>query len=187
MLLEPKKGTQGREMNRQIKIALALVLTGMLYASAPLVASAASGPLLSGYGGPGAGEQAIIGATLLNGGGGASSGGPASSRGSNGPAHESAAGSSNGAGTSGSSSGGSRGARRAGGASRSPSSNTTIPTNRSQARGARTYVYPNGASTAQRASSVIGISSGDVLPLIGIVATLALVAVLTVRFARLQP
>jgi hypothetical protein len=34
---------------------------------------------------------------------------------------------------------------------------------------------------------VIGISSGDVLPLIGIVATLALVAVLTVRFARLQP
>ncbi len=34
----------------------------------------ASGPLLSGYGGPGAGAQAIIGGTLLNGPGGGSDG-----------------------------------------------------------------------------------------------------------------
>ncbi len=49
----------------------------------PAPAALAGGPLLSGYGGPGAGAQAIIGGTLLNGpkggAGGGSGGGPGGS------------------------------------------------------------------------------------------------------------
>src|SRR5580692_5124645 len=49
----------------------------------PAPAALAGGPLLSGYGGPGAGAQAIIGGTLLNGpkggSGGGSGGGPGDS------------------------------------------------------------------------------------------------------------
>jgi hypothetical protein len=52
----------------------------LLLASLPVAGALASpGPLLSGYGGPGQGSQAILGATLLsgpsNGGGGGSAGG----------------------------------------------------------------------------------------------------------------
>ena len=62
-------------MNRNIRIASALALAGFLAALAPLAAYAGS-PLLSGYGGPGAGEQAIVGSTLIGGPrGGAGSGG----------------------------------------------------------------------------------------------------------------
>ena len=43
--------------------ALALVAALAVSAAAPLVAHA--GPLLSGYGGPGQGNQAILGSTLL--------------------------------------------------------------------------------------------------------------------------
>ena len=58
---------------RKIWIAALLALALCAFASA--IASA--NPLLSGYGGPGQGDQAILGATLLNGpssGGGSSSG-----------------------------------------------------------------------------------------------------------------
>jgi hypothetical protein len=53
--------------------ALALVAALAVSAAAPLVAHA--GPLLSGYGGPGQGNQAILGSTLLGGPGGGASGG----------------------------------------------------------------------------------------------------------------
>ena len=48
-------------------------------------ATAAAGPLLSGYGGPGQGNQAILGSSLLGGGGGSNGGGgPRSGGGSGG-------------------------------------------------------------------------------------------------------
>src|SRR2546430_7195651 len=50
-----------------------------LLAAALLAPSASAGPLLSGYGGPGGGNQAILGSGLLNGpgsGGGSGPGGP---------------------------------------------------------------------------------------------------------------
>ncbi len=64
-------------MSRKSKIAPALTLTCLVLAAAP-VAAFASSPLLSGYGGPGAGAQAIIGSTLSGG----SSGGAGGSSGS---------------------------------------------------------------------------------------------------------
>jgi len=65
----------------------ALALLALLVIPAP--AALAGGPLLSGYGGPGAGAQSIIGGTLLNGpkggsGGGSSGGGSRSSSSSGG-------------------------------------------------------------------------------------------------------
>ena len=79
MSLKPKKGTQGRDMHQKISIVSALTLTlalvAILCVSVPTVALAGS-PLLSGYGGPGTGEQAILGSTLVGGpGGGSGSGG----------------------------------------------------------------------------------------------------------------
>ncbi len=56
----------------------AVALTGAALALAP--ASAAADPLLSGYGGPGSGEQDVLGSTLLPAGGGSTGGKPPSLR-----------------------------------------------------------------------------------------------------------
>jgi hypothetical protein len=63
-------------------ISLTLTLLAALLTVAP--SSAFAGPLLSGYGGPGEGNQAILGSTLIGGagGGGGSSGGSSGSDGS---------------------------------------------------------------------------------------------------------
>lgn len=178
-------------MNRNIRIASALALTGFLSASAPLPASAGT-PLLSGYGGPGAGEQAIVGSTLLGGGrGGGSSGGPTSSGGSG----SASLGSSGGTSSSGSTSGSSgAGGSRSGGSSAGSSATKravgkgSAEAGRSRGAGAGAvgaYVYPK--SPASSDSRLIGISSGDVLPAVGIVLALTLVGVFTLRFVRLQP
>ncbi len=60
-------------MIRQRMTLGALAVPILLAVHAPV--ALAGGPLLSGYGGPGAGAQAIIGGTLLNGPGGGSGGG----------------------------------------------------------------------------------------------------------------
>lgn len=57
--------------HRTTLCTLALLVDGLVLLPSTALAS---GPLLSGYGGPGTGAQAIIGATLLNGPGGGSSG-----------------------------------------------------------------------------------------------------------------
>ena len=48
------------------------------------------------------------------------------------------------------------------------------------------YVYSTSQGSVASASPLTGISSGDVLLLVGILATLGLVAVLTLRLSRLQ-
>jgi hypothetical protein len=186
-------------MNRQIRITSALALTSVLCASLPVTASA-GGPLLSGYGGPGAGEQAIVGSTVLNtprggaGSGGASSGGAVGSQGPGGAGQEGAATSSSGSSAHGSSGGGQG---SSGGSPSSPGSSSsrtahTIPESRHARAGAAAphradYVYPTSAAAAESGTSAIGISSGDVLLLVGILASIGLVALITVRLARLQP
>jgi hypothetical protein len=61
------------------------ILAWLVALSAAIPATAAAGPLLSGYGGPGQGNQAILGSSLLGGGGGSSGGGgPQSGGGSSG-------------------------------------------------------------------------------------------------------
>jgi hypothetical protein len=70
--------TTDRRIIRRLGSICAAALA--IAAAAPLAAQA--GPLLSGYGGPGQGNQAILGSTLLGGSGGGSGGGSASSSGS---------------------------------------------------------------------------------------------------------
>jgi hypothetical protein len=72
-------------MHRSIPPIGAVVLAALL----PAAASAT--PLLSGYGGPGQGNQAILGSALLNGRGGGSGGGGSSGGGSSSPSASSLA------------------------------------------------------------------------------------------------
>lgn len=62
--LGPNTGNPGRQMIR--RVAIASVLAAIL-AFAVVPSGAMANPVLSGYGGPGAGEQMIIGSTLLTG------------------------------------------------------------------------------------------------------------------------
>jgi hypothetical protein len=176
-------------MNRKIRIemALGLALVSIVSAFAPLAASAT--PLLSGYGGPGAGEQAIVGSMLLGGargggssGGSSDTGGPAGSGAGAPAAGGSASGSSSEGGTSpggrspaGSSSVNGAGAARGSGAEGSSAG----------AGGVGAHVYRG--SSASSDLGLIGITDGDVLPIVGIVVALILVGVFTLRFVRLQP
>ncbi len=199
MLLAPRKGTQGREMNRKIWIAstLALVCAICALPIAPPAVALASSPLLSGYGGPGAGEQALIGSTLLGGshGGSGSAGSPRSAAGSSGsggsggaPAtanllsRSGASASAGGAagGGSGSSSGHVRGRATAGSQTARNDGSSASPAD------AEAFVYPSSPSSAPASSSALDLSSGDVLALVGIAASLALLGALTVRLSRLQ-
>jgi hypothetical protein len=191
VLLEPKKGTQGREMNRTIRIAPTLALAGALFVSAPSVALAGS-PLLSGYGGPGAGEQAIVGSTLIGGPrGGAGSGGSSGSRRSTGAGREGSGGS-----TSNGSGGALAGAARSKGGSGSSAGAAGKGGGASQAghaggaqaggANANAYVYPGSLRSAASDSPVLGISGGDMLLFVATIATLTLIGTLTRRLGRLQ-
>ena len=82
-LLEPQAGSvKARKLTTRSKIARIAAMLALSIALTPTAAPASS--LLSGYGGPGQGNQAILGAALLNGpssggGGGGSAGGGSSS------------------------------------------------------------------------------------------------------------
>jgi hypothetical protein len=202
VLLKPMKGTQGREMNRTLRIASTLALASLVSVLAPAVASAGS-PLLSGYGGPGGGEQSILGSALL---GGAGPGGSSGSGGSGGASKGGSSGATSGgsgtglarasgpaeslssAGTGGTGTGGI--ASRPGGGSTSTrrgaprtARNAGAP---SHGAATRAYVYPNSLRLASADSSVLEVSGGDVLLLVATIATLGMVGVLTIRWGRLQ-
>jgi hypothetical protein len=69
------QGKEAMKSHRKITLAVGLLVTS----SALVPASATASSLLSGYGGPGQGAQAILGSALLNGpsqGGGSGGGGP---------------------------------------------------------------------------------------------------------------
>jgi hypothetical protein len=187
-------------MTRKIWISSVLLLTGATLVLAPTTAFAGS-PLLSGYGGPGAGEQAVIGSTLIGGsGGGGATGGSSGSGGSGGANLSGSAGvstsSTGGASPTGS---GSAGGSGVGAANAGTGSHGTTAkggaTLRAPQRGRSTgaaggsasaYVYATSQGSVASASALTGISGSDVLLLVGILATLGLVAVLTLRLSRLQ-
>ncbi len=186
-------------MHQKIKIVSALILALVLVVCAlvPPVALAGS-PLLSGYGGPGAGEQAILGSTLVGGsGGGSGSGG--SSGGSTGGGQD-GGGTASSTGATGGSSAASTGAGQSG---TTESRTGEAPTRRGRRRqggtaagrpgparvgraGVNAYVYPTTLHAASYSSPVLGISGGDLLALVVTIATLALLWVLTIRMGRLQ-
>jgi hypothetical protein len=193
-------------MSRKGGIAVVLASVGLTLAIASSAAFAGS-PLLSGYGGPGAGEQAVIGSTLIGGsGGGAGSGGSSGSAGSSssGASSTGAApaggGSSSGA-TSPLTGGGSAAGKAGGGsggngvhgaagsrhgsshAAGSPSTHAGVGNTGVQIHA---FVYPTGLRSASYDSPALGISGTDVLLFLAAIATLALVAAMTLRLSRLQ-
>lgn len=177
-------------MDRNIRIASALALAGFLSVSLPAVASAGSS-LLSGYGGPGSGEQAIVGSTFLGGPhAGAGSGGSSGLAGSGGAglggSGRTLSGGGNstptGAGGGRAGPGGSSSARR--GAGSGGASQAGAQAGRA---GTSAFVYPASLRSASASSPTLGISGGDLVLLAAIIAALALIGTLTIRLARLQP
>src|SRR6478609_6818688 len=157
-------------MNRKIRTATALTVISLLVASAPAAASTRS-LLLSGYGGPGAGEQAIICSTLLNvprGGAGGSGG-----SGGAGGVTSSAAGVGIAVGAA-----PLHGVASGIGSSRSSHSSRS---NGAQVDRAGARPHPSPPGSVPTGSSAIGLSSGDTLLLTGTILALALIGALTVR------
>jgi hypothetical protein len=139
----------------------------------PTVADASS-TLLSGYGGPGEGNQAIIGSTLIGGSKGGGSGG------SGGTSHLSAGSGSieAPARTPGSGSGGSR--AKGSSHARKPSS-----ASKGHASGSGASAYTPAVSTAQAGGgSTLGLTGGDALYIVLALGLLALTALLTGRLTR---
>ncbi len=161
-----------RRRNILVVIPFALAVAVPMAATAPADAN----PLLSGYGGPGQGEQAVLGATVLN----TPSGGGGGSSSSGGSAEPSAA--------SLTVPGGATKATRAARPSRRhhPSAGT------GQAANARTpspAAVPSGglvrdAAATSSSGGTLGLSAGDVVYLLLALAALALAGGLTRQLAR---
>jgi hypothetical protein len=157
-----------------------LMATLALSLFAPAVGQAA--PLLSGYGGPGSGSQAILGSTLVGGGGDGSTGGgggaatpPSSSAGAGGE-------------VSPSSSGSSSNPRRAPTHSSTRSSSQSAGGSRGAAPAPQETVATQTAQVAANASAggwqLAGLSGLDLFYVLMIVALLALAGFFTGRLAR---
>jgi hypothetical protein len=170
------------ESHRRIMIVSALAVAIALPVLVPAAALADS--LLSGYGGPGAGNQVLIGSALLNGPGGGGGGGPS--------------------GPPGESSGSSRGGERVGAGG---SSSTAVESGRrgeqvrdgtSRSRRTEGGESPGGAPRAYRTSSfgrasdasageseTLGLSGGDLLYILLALAGLTLTTILTRRLTHM--
>lgn len=188
MLLAPARTSQHgcRRGQRSARATVALTLLALL-ASAVGPAVAGANSLLSGYGGPGQGNQAILGAALVGGrsGGGSSGGGSGGESGDESPSglalvegrangsHPSAA---------------RVRARGAGGAAGVSATGHQITGGTSNG-GARTYAHEssvNSSQTASGSSPALGLSGADVMYILLALGVLILTAVLTRRLVR-QP
>ena len=151
---------------RPISIAALLAAGALAYAPA----GANAGSLLSGYGGPGQGSQALLGSTLIGGGG--SSGG--SGGGSGGPSGQVSLEASSS--TTHRSAGGGGSARRSGAR---PAGRPAAAGGEGLGRTALAGFHETGAG-----SSTLGLTGIDLVYIIAVLAGLALVAVLTRGAAR---
>ncbi len=163
------------------RLTTAATLTAMAFSMmAPLDADANS--LLSGYGGPGQGSQAILGSALVNGpgGGGGSSGGGATNL--SGPA----AGASFGGSALGTRSGAAGSSRRGGGSStHSAKRGGSRPNASGSESGTYKPAYPPSTATSSAVeSSQVGLSNSDLLYILLAAGALVLTGALTRRLAR---
>jgi hypothetical protein len=191
MLLAPARTSQHgcTRGQRSTRATVTLTLLALLLSAVgPAVAGANS--LLSGYGGPGQGNQAILGAALV---GGRSGGGSTGGSGGGGPGGESPSGLALAEGRANGSHPSearirTRGAGRAtagGGASVTGRQITGGASN----SGARPYPHQSSVNTSQAASGsspALGLSGADVVYILLALGVLILTAVLTRRLAR-QP
>jgi hypothetical protein len=133
----------------------------------------ASSTLLSGYGGPGEGNQAIIGSALIGGGKGGSGGGTGG-----GSQVSGGSGSIEAPASAGSGSGGSHAKRT------SPKrKGSGAPKSHASGSGAAAYT-PAAATTRDGGGSTLGLTVGDLLYIVLALGLLALTAVLTGRLTR---
>ncbi len=180
MLLEPNE-TQGREgMTRHQRITSILVFAALVAAAMP--GTAAANSLLSGYGGPGEGNQAILGSALLNtpkGGGGATSSSGGLSQASSTQSGEAARSqSAQGAGSGQRSSTG-----HPGKGTRATKTTTRVAT--SQAARGDSVIYPAASrEEAAGGSRALGLSGTDLVYIILGLGVLALTGFLTIRLGR---
>lgn len=162
-------------MTRHLAITTTLTLLALALA-APAPAAATSSSLLSGYGGPGQGSQAILGSTLL---GGSSGGSPGSGSGSY-SATTSAT-------STGSVPPGTAAPTRPRARHTSRSGSGADRGGKSSAQGASAYPASDEAA-ASRASthspSSLGLSGADILHLLLALGALGLIAVATGALAR---
>jgi hypothetical protein len=182
MATRAEENPRSGNMKRHRTIVSTLALLAGCACTPP--AALARGPLLSGYGGPGAGAQTILGATLLGGGGsagGSSGGGSQSTGGGIGVEGSSAPGAGSANGRSERAPGGraGRGSTQAGGAAAGA---------HPRAAGAKSKL-PHLLGTAQAASSEqegSWFSAIDLLVLVLVSGALAIVALATLRLARTE-
>jgi hypothetical protein len=169
-------------------ISSTLTLLAVLATVAP--SSAFAGPLLSGYGGPGEGNQAILGSTLIGGAGGGSgsSGGSSGSDGSSSSAVAGAGaqpGQSNGA-LSGSQGHGSK-TLGVGTRASDRGVGTLSGGRKASAGAARTYQVSSGGGTSQITPGgldALGLSGADLLYVLLALGALGATGVLTKRLVR---
>jgi hypothetical protein len=156
------------------------LLAVALFAAAPVTAHA--GPLLSGYGGPGQGNQAILGSTLLGGGSGGGS------TGAGGGTGQAATATSAGALASGSSATATRGSSGTGHTARAGHAAAGLRA-RNAAPGAgalKPVSYPTVEPTGG-ASGGLSLSAADISFVVLAAAALAITGALTRRIVRTRP
>jgi hypothetical protein len=182
VLLKPVQ-TQGREgMTTHQRITSILLFAALVAAALPGTAPANS--LLSGYGGPGEGNQAILGSALVNaprGGGG--SGGAGVSQTSGSQASGAQSGETAAPQSSHKSSGGTKGSagRRDKGARATKTAHGTA----SQAAQGDSVIYPAASREVTTGGSrALGLSGADFVYIILALGVLALTGFLTVRLTR---
>jgi hypothetical protein len=178
-------------------ISLTTALLAALMAVAPSCASANS--LLSGYGGPGAGNQAILGSALIGGGGAAGGGGSSGSSGSGSRGSTgSSAGSTAGAGAAGAGEAGSTGssgqgseagAGEGGSAGKGSSGAAGLRRGHGNASGGGAHAYPvtpldDVSKQTSAGSGALGFSAADFGYLLLVLAVLGATGVVTRRLAR---
>ena len=162
-------------------------IVGFLVALWPVAPAAApASPLLSGYGGPGQGNQAILGSALLNGprsggGGGSGAGGGSSTTGASSTAAQSGRRST--ASAPSAASGASK--QATGGAPRSTGRGAAIAEGSGQGGASSLYPASDRGGAAQQ-SGALGLSGEDFVYIIVGLGILALTAVLTKRLARIK-
>jgi hypothetical protein len=163
---------------------------GVLFAMA--APSALAGSLLSGYGGPGGGTQAILGSTLVNGGG--SGGGGGASTGSGGGASSGGATTTQSGGAATSAGAHGTATRTAGGGQRHGPGSSGVAGTSAGASGTTgasgTYTYhggqPAGAAAGPQEAGLLGLSVADLLLIVLAVGVLVLTAGLTRRLTSVQ-
>ncbi|MHB8234939.1 MAG: hypothetical protein ACYDHT_09835 [Solirubrobacteraceae bacterium] len=152
-------------------------------AAAVLPASAAASPLLSGYGGPGQGNQALLGSTLINGPKGGGSGGAGTSTGTG--LAESSESSSEGRQVSGGGSGSSKGGGTGSSSARHASARRGVATTthgKAPTPAAAPSFYPAAERLpADSQGGSLGLSGSDVLFIVLAAALLVSLGLLTRR------